>query len=140
MGSNSLPIEESLDNTYPYPLQESEDQRRQAFSQQLRQRRERVFEDSPNWLDLAHLFIAKIRNTIGNISIATFVAYLVAVAMQILKIFSVEKSKTREREEMKTKVEEIKNTKLKEIEHYKGKLDEQVFFSVVSIHFSFHFR
>ena len=127
MDPKSLPIEESLDKPYPYPMQESEDQRWLAYSQQRRQWRERVSENPPNWSDLAHLFTAKIRR-IGNVSIAKFVTYLVAVAMEILKIFSVQKWKTREREEMRTKMEEIKNTKLKEIELHKWKLDEQVFF------------
>jgi len=138
MDSKGLPIEGSLDKPYPFPLQESEDQRWPAFSQQQRQQRERVFEDPPNWLDLAHLFAAKIQRT-GNVSIATFVTYLLAVAMKILKIFPIQKDKTRERDEMKRKVEEIKHTKLKEIEHHKWKLEEQLFFAVVSIHFFLSF-
>lgn len=52
--------------------------------------------------------------------------------MEILKIFSIQKDKTRERDEMKTKVQEIKCIKLKEMEHDKWRLEEQVFFSVVS--------
>ena len=54
--------------------------------------------------------------------------------MEILKIFTIQKDKTRERNEMKTKVEEIILTKLKEIEHHKWKLEEQVFFSVMLKH------
>ena len=118
--SNSLPIEESLDKPFPYPLQERGDQ-------------SRMLEDPPGWTDLARLFTAKMRR-IGNVSIATLVTYLLAVAMEILKIFTIQKDKTRERNEMKTKVEEIIHTKLKEIEHHKWKLEEQVFFSVMLKH------
>ena len=122
--SNSLPIEESLDKPFPYPLQERGDQRRQL-------------EDPPGWTDLARLFTAKMRR-IGNVSIATLVTYLLTVAMEILKIFTIQKDKTRERNEMKTKVEEIIHTSLKEIEHHKLKLEEQVIFSVMLKHlFSF---
>lgn len=118
--SNSLPIEESLDSPFPYPLQERGDQRW-------------LLEDPPDWSDLARLFTAKIQR-MGNVSIATLVTYLLAVAMEILKIFTIQKDKTRERNEMKTKVEEIILTKLKEIEHHKWKLEEQVFFSVMLKH------
>ena len=92
--------------------------------------------DPLSWLDLARLFAAKIQR-IGNVSLATFVTYLLAVTMEIrLKIFSSQKDKTRERNEMKTKVEEIIHMMLKEIEHYKWKLEEQVFFSFMSKHLS----
>ena len=126
MDPKSSPAEESLGKPYPYSTQESEEQRSLVYSQQRPQSRERVSENPPNWLELAHLFTAKIQR-VGNVSIATVVTFLVAVAMEILKIFSVQQCKTREREEMKTKMEEIKN-KLKEIEDHKRKLDEQVFF------------
>lgn len=129
--STSLPIEESLDKPFPYPLQERGDQR--WLASQSQQRRERMLEDPSSWLVLAHLFTAKIQR-IGNVSIATFVTYLLAVAMEILKILSIQKERTRERNEMKTKVEEIIYTKLKEVEHHKWKLEEQVFFSVMAKH------
>ena len=135
MDPKSSPAEESLGKPYPYSTQESEEQRSLAYSQQRPQSRERVSENPPNWLELAHLFTAKIQ----RVSIATVVTFLVAVAMEILKIFSVQKCKTREREEMKTKMKEIEN-KLKEIEDHKRKLDEQVFFFQFRRTFFFNFR
>ena len=127
--STSLPIEESLGKPFPYPLKERGDQRWLASQQQ----QERVHEDPPSWLELVLLFAAKIQR-IGNVSLATLVTYLLAVAMEILKIFSIQKDKTRERNEVKTKLEEIIHTKLKEIEHHKWMLEEQVFFSFMSKH------
>lgn len=93
-----------------------------------------MFEDPPNWVVYAHLFLDKVIQIIRNVSLTTFFTYLFAATMEILKIFSIPKDKTRERDEMKTKEEEIKHRKLKEIEHQKGKLEKQVNFSAVSKH------
>ena len=124
-----LPVEESLEKPDPFPSQESGDQRCLAFSQR---RRERVLEDPPNWLELAHYFTARIKLSVVNVSITTFFTYLFVAAMAVLKV---PKDKSiRDRDEMKTKVEEIKYIKLKTIEHHRWTLEEQVIF------FSFHFR
>ena len=89
----------------------------------------RVSEDQPAWVVNAHLVLHKIIETVRNIPLATVFCYIFAAAMGILKIFSIPKDKTRERDELKEKVEEIKYAKPKEIEHHKWKLKEQVFFS-----------
>ena len=123
-----LPVEESLEKPDPFPSQESGDQRCLAFSQG---RWERVYEDPPNWSNLAHWFAARIKLTVENVSITAFFTYLFVAAMAVLKV---PKDKTRERDEMKTKVEEIKYIKLKGIEHHRWTLEEQVIF------FFFHFR
>jgi len=74
------------------------------------------------------LVLQKIIEAVGNVSlaIATLFSYLFVAAMEILKVLSVRKDKTRERDEVKTKVEEIKYAKPKEIEHHKWKLEEQI--------------
>ena len=58
--------------------------------------------------------------------------------MEILKIFSIQKDNTRERDEMKAKLIEIKHTKPKEIEHHKWMLEEQVFSQFCRSTFFFH--
>lgn len=121
--SKSLPVEETLDKPFPFPLQERGNQPWPASSQQLP---ERVPKDPPKWVVYAHFVLDKVIQLIGNVSIATFFTYLFAAAMEILKIFSIQKDKTRERDEMKTKVQEIKCIKLKEMEHDKWKLEEQI--------------
>lgn len=88
-----------------------------------------MFEDPPNWVVYAHLFLDKVIQIIRNVSLTTFFTYLFAATMEILKI-----PKDKTRDEMKTKEEEIKHRKLKEIEHQKGKLEKQVNFSAVSKH------
>ena len=120
--SNSVPVQETLDNPHP-------SQRWPASSPLLLGR---VSEGQQ-----AHLVLQKIIEAVGNVSlaIATLFSYLFVAAMEILKVLSVRKDKTRERDEVKTKVEEIKYAKPKEIEHHKWKLEEQVFFSVVSKQF-----
>lgn len=134
--AESLPVEETLDKPFPFPLQERGNQLWPASSQQLQQR---VPEHPPKWVVYALFGLDKVIQLIGNVSIATLFTYLCAAAMEFLKIFSIQKDKTRERDEMKTKVEEIKCIKLKEIEHDKWKLEEQVFFSVVSKQFVLSF-
>ena len=85
-----------------------------------------MFEDPPNWLDLAHCFAARIKLSVVNVSIRTFFTYLFVAAMAVLKV---PKDKSiRDRDEMKTKVEEIKYIKLKTIEHHRWTLEEQVIF------------
>ena len=73
-------------------------------------------EDPPNWLDLAQFFTARMKLSLGNVSITTIFTYLFIAAVEILKV---PKDKTRERDEMKTKVEEIKYIKLLGIEHHR---------------------
>ena len=116
--SKSLPVEESADKPDPIPLQETGDQGCMAFPPRRR-------EDPLNWLDLAQLFTARIKHSLGNVSITPIFTYLFIAAIKFLKV---PKDKTRERDEMKTKVEEIKYIKLKGIEHHRWTLEEQVFF------------
>ena len=116
--SESLPVEEPFVKPDPFPLQETGDQGRMAFPPRRR-------EDPPNWLVLTQLFSARIKHSLGNVSITTIFTYLLVAAMEILKV---PKDKTKERDEMKTKLEEIKYIKLKRMEHYKWKLEEQVLF------------
>jgi len=127
--SKSLPVQETLDKPYPFPSQERGNQRWPASSPLLPAR---VSEDQPAWVVNAHLVFHKIIEIVRNIPLATVFSYIFAAAMGILKIFSISKDKTRERDELKAKVEEIKYGKPKEIEHHKWKLEKQVFFSVLS--------
>ena len=132
--SKSLPAEETLDKPFPFPLQERGNQIWPVSSQQLPGR---VSEDPSKWVVYAHFVLDKVIQLLGNVSIATVFKYLFAAAMGILKIVSIQNDKSREGDEMKTKVQEIKCIKLKciklrEMEHDKWKLEEQVFFSVVS--------
>ena len=116
--SESLPVEEPFDKPDPFPLQETGDQGRMAFPP-------RRLEDPPNWLVLSQLFTARIKHSLGIVSITTIFTYLLVAAMKILKV---PKDKTRERDEMRTKLEEIKYIKLKGIEHHRWTLEEQVLF------------
>ena len=136
--SKSLPVQETLDKPYAFPSQERGNQRWPASSPLLSGRES---EDQPAWVVNAHLVLHKIIETVGNIPLATVFSYIFATAMGILKIFSISKVKTRERDELKAKVEEIKYAKPKEIEHHKLKLEEQVFFiPFYQNNCVFHFR
>jgi len=123
--SKSLPVEETLDKPFPFPIQERGNQIWPASSPG------RVSQDSPKWVVYAHAGLDKVIKLIGNVPIAAVFTYLFAATMEILKIVVIQKDKSRERDEMKAKVDEIKCIKLKEMEHDKWKLEEQVFFSVV---------